>query len=178
MYINFFTWIIFFIIVYVIKRKIGAIRMIQFSQLNGKFPLQLWKQVNFPVIKIYDINWKHTQVVRRPIDSELWSLWISQRFMVLEGEEEVIKCRVRNRDHNSKESLKIFHWWLPLSMRHLLCGLTGSPLGNFQATQTQNFNNFHVYLYQDSVAKIFSTCKSTQGKFRKIIIHQRGEYNS
>ena len=40
MYINWFTWIIFFTIVYVIQ-KIGVKIIIQLSQHNGKFPLPI-----------------------------------------------------------------------------------------------------------------------------------------
>ena len=52
MYINCFTRIIYFIIVYVIQKKSGVKRILQLSQRNGKLPLTRKKQGYYPVISI------------------------------------------------------------------------------------------------------------------------------
>ena len=40
-------------IIYVIQKKLRVTRILQFSQRNGKLPLQQLKQGNYPVIPIY-----------------------------------------------------------------------------------------------------------------------------
>ena len=84
---------------------------------------------------------------------------MDQSFMVLEGDEEVIKYEVRNRYRTSKAALKILWWLLPSSIKFLFCGFTGSLWGNFRATQTKTFKYFYVDLYQDSVAKFLILAK-------------------
>ena len=53
MYINGFTRIIFFSLLYIWYTKLGVTRIVQLSQRNGKFPLPRLKQGNYPVIPIY-----------------------------------------------------------------------------------------------------------------------------
>ena len=51
-YINWFTWIIFFGDHICYMKKLGAIRILQFSQRNGKLPLPWRNQGNYMVIPI------------------------------------------------------------------------------------------------------------------------------
>ena len=53
MYINWLTWIIFFHDRICYLKKLGATRILQLSQGNGKLPLPWWRQGIYPVITIY-----------------------------------------------------------------------------------------------------------------------------
>ena len=57
MYIELFTWIIFFTIVYGIQKIGGNKNFSTFSQRNGKLPLPRKKQGNYQVIPIYGWGW-------------------------------------------------------------------------------------------------------------------------
>ena len=58
MYINWFTWIIFFhdCVFYIKNRRLRELS--KFSQRNGKLPLPWSKQGNYPVIPIYG-SWRN-----------------------------------------------------------------------------------------------------------------------
>ena len=55
MYINWFTWIIFFDDRKCYTDESGAKIILRFSQNNGKLSLPQWKKVNLPVIPIYAV---------------------------------------------------------------------------------------------------------------------------
>ena len=56
MYINGFTWIVFFDNCIWYTKKLGATRILQLSQHNGKLPLPWLEHVNYPVMTIYAPN--------------------------------------------------------------------------------------------------------------------------
>ena len=67
MHINWFIWIIFFMIVYDIQ-KLGVTIILQFSQRNGKLSSPCWKQGNYPVIPIYALP------VSNNLSAQHWAL--------------------------------------------------------------------------------------------------------